>query len=182
LLLYSIRCLSLRQNQSLMEVIVSHDTPAMPDTPDPTDPEDHPSTTVQEELWAGEPPSQQTARLVSVRPARRGGRRRKPAVRQDAPWPEMIMMVCLGALVTLAALSFALPFNTPVQNLDRAGLVISGVALLTILGSAVAAVGSWCHRKPQATLVCMVFVVCTVLNWCAWRFSFNIVEAIGSLF
>ena len=161
------------------------------------DPAEAPTDLVEVRQPLLEQPDQETVGLTVVRPARKPedvelagplpSRRhaaRKPEPEADSAgsfWPEAFAMLGLGLLVACVALSTVFPFNTPVQDFERAGLIITGLMAFATVTLVVAAVSFARERNMRVMSLYLFLALVPCANWCSWLYSFNIVEYLQSL-
>lgn len=117
--------------------------------------------------------------------ARQRGRRRRQrssfVAMIRAELALMLFMAGLGLWICLIALSIVFPFGAVVSDMDRAGIFVTTLAVLSMALIAFA-VPSLTHESGwRGAIIPVVLIGAMACNWLGWMFHFNVVVQIKQL-
>lgn len=130
-----------------------------------------------------DPHAAPSTELVAVRPSRRKPRQRMSLFQMiHAELAIMLFMLGLGLWIAMIVLSVVFPFSGAVDDMNRAGMYITGLAGLTVILIAPSVVTFWKEGSRFSILLSLVLMLAMVGNWLGWLYHFSLPSYIAQLF
>lgn len=97
-------------------------------------------------------------------------------------WPAIVFYMAVGAGGCLLILSGVFGFNTAIDKMDRAGIMVTCLVAGLILALLVSAFSCLRNRCARCVWESAAVIVVLAGNWLSWKFHFSLPHEVMQLF